>query len=85
MISIDAPVGIWGFRATPELLMPVVRMVLAVKPPEYAQVLELDKKIRKFGLPNEAQDNSGRTAISMRTFVRSHYTDLSKPPMFFLP
>lgn len=72
-------VGIWGFRASSECLVPLVRLALAVKPPSYDAVMELDRKIRDFSLPkaDSLQTHTDRTAISMQTFVRSHYQELS--------
>ncbi|KAF8958939.1 hypothetical protein BDZ97DRAFT_1428180 [Flammula alnicola] len=70
--------GIWGFKANAECLIPLVRIALAVKPPSYETVMELDRKIRDLALPRAdvLQNHTDRTAISMRTFVRSHYQEL---------
>ncbi|KAF8180107.1 hypothetical protein BJ912DRAFT_855397 [Pholiota molesta] len=70
--------GIWGFKASAECLVPLVRIALAVKPPNYETVMDLDRKIRELALPraDSLQSNADRTAISMRTFVRSHYQEL---------
>ena len=71
-------VGIWGFRASLECMIPLVKTILAVKPPSYQAVLELDRKIRNL-MPPQPDDSSGdRTAMSMRIFVRSHYQALSE-------
>ncbi|KAF5392896.1 hypothetical protein D9757_000804 [Collybiopsis confluens] len=70
--------GVWGFQATANCLLPLVETTLAAKSPSYESVLELDAKIRQSVAPptpdNDPQDE--RTAISMRTFVRSHYQQL---------
>lgn len=73
-------VGIWGFRASLECLIPVAKAILAAKPPRYSTIMELDRLIRDLALPKneDPQNQANRTAISMRTFVRSHYQDLSK-------
>ncbi|KDR74952.1 hypothetical protein GALMADRAFT_249900 [Galerina marginata CBS 339.88] len=70
--------GIWGFKASQECLIPLVRLALAAKPPSYESVVELDRKIRDLALPkaDASQSRTDRTAISMRIFVRSHYQDL---------
>uniref|UniRef100_A0A0W0FW73 Zn(2)-C6 fungal-type domain-containing protein n=1 Tax=Moniliophthora roreri TaxID=221103 RepID=A0A0W0FW73_MONRR len=71
--------GIWGFRASIECLLPVVRATLGTQPPDYEKVLELDKKIRQFATPPltfDSHPSDDRTAHSMRNFVRSHYQDL---------
>ncbi|EDR10520.1 uncharacterized protein LACBIDRAFT_317008 [Laccaria bicolor S238N-H82] len=72
--------GIWGFKASQLCLMPVVRAVLAAKPPSYDVIIELDQKIRGLAVPrtdmDTLQSHTERTAISMRTFVRSHYQEL---------
>ncbi|KAF8653676.1 hypothetical protein AX16_003827 [Volvariella volvacea WC 439] len=68
--------GIWGFKASEECLISVVKATLAAKPPDYNKILELDQKIRNFTLPQPDNLQNERTAISMQTFVRSHYQDL---------
>ncbi|KAF9530528.1 hypothetical protein CPB83DRAFT_850478 [Crepidotus variabilis] len=70
--------GIWGFKASRECLIPVVRAILASKPPTYDVVMELDGKIRNLVVPTQDMlaTQEDRTAISMRTFVRSHYQEL---------
>lgn len=74
----EAPLGfgIWGFKATVECLGPLVRTILAVKPPSYQAVLDLDRKIRNFAQPEPDNPPEDRLAVSMRLFVRSHYQDL---------
>ncbi|KAF8884213.1 hypothetical protein CPB84DRAFT_172899 [Gymnopilus junonius] len=69
--------GIWGFKASQECLIPLARLVLAAKPPNYESVMELDRKIRDLVMPRaDMQGQTDRTAISMRIFVRSHYQEL---------
>ncbi|TFK75639.1 hypothetical protein BDN72DRAFT_757359 [Pluteus cervinus] len=68
--------GIWGFKASADCLIPVVRATLAAKPPEYSAVLDLDQKIRSFASPKPDDAKDERIAISMRNFVRAHYQDL---------
>ncbi|KAK0484537.1 hypothetical protein IW261DRAFT_1457256 [Armillaria novae-zelandiae] len=69
--------GIWGFRASRECLVHVVKASLAVKPPSYESILELDQKIREFASPRPSELMSeDSTPLSMRTFVRSHYKEL---------
>jgi hypothetical protein len=60
-------VGPWGHKATEECLVPIVRATLAVKPPTYDKILQLDRKIRAFSQPPPDVDE--RTAISMKKFV----------------
>ncbi|KAJ7253061.1 hypothetical protein B0H12DRAFT_1017793 [Mycena haematopus] len=67
--------GVWGHEATRECLLPIVRAILAVKPPSYDKIMQLDEKIRNFGQP-KANPVDDRTAVSMKNFVRSHYRDL---------
>jgi hypothetical protein len=59
-------------------MIPLVKIVLAVKPPSYQAVLELDSKIRNLVPPQTNDPVDDRTAVSMRIFVRSHYQDLSE-------
>lgn len=61
-----------------ECLIPLVKAILAAKPPDYSTILELEAKIRNFVLPQQDSTQDDRTALSMRTFVRSHYQDLSE-------
>ncbi|KAF8237437.1 hypothetical protein L208DRAFT_1247461 [Tricholoma matsutake] len=68
--------GIWGFRASLECMIPLVRTILAVKPPSYQAVLELDRKIRTLTQPQPDDPSEDRTAVTMRIFVRSHYQAL---------
>ncbi|GAV99532.1 hypothetical protein LENED_000993 [Lentinula edodes] len=68
--------GVWGFHTTYTCLLPLVHITLSTKP-SYEKVLELDAKIRTLVNPKPDSDPSDdRTAISMRTFVRSHYSHL---------
>ncbi|KAF8077997.1 hypothetical protein FPV67DRAFT_1557423 [Lyophyllum atratum] len=69
--------GIWGFWVSVECLIPLVRTTLAVKPPSYQAILELDRKIRDFVKSTEVdKSKDSRTATSMAAFARSHYQDL---------
>jgi hypothetical protein len=70
--------GVWGFQATVDCLLPLVEATLAAKSPSYETVLELDTKIRQAVNPPtpDSDPSDERTAISMRTFVRSHYQHL---------
>lgn len=72
-------VGVWAAHASEDLLIPVMRLVMSVKPPSYRDVLELDKKIRSFKLPEttNTMDSPG-IAASMVWYVRSHYMEMSK-------
>ena len=49
-------VGIWGFKATAECLVPLTRAILGVTPPAYEAVLALDRKIRNLTVPNALSD-----------------------------
>lgn len=68
----------WGFQVTAKCLLPLVETTLSAKPPSYVSVLELDSRIRQTVVPPKADNDplDDRTAISMRTFVRSHYQHL---------
>ncbi|KAF9078563.1 hypothetical protein BDP27DRAFT_1440995 [Rhodocollybia butyracea] len=70
--------GVWGFQVTAKCLLPLVETTLSAKPPSYDSVLELDTRIRQTVVPPKADNDplDDRTAISMRTFVRSHYQHL---------
>lgn len=69
--------GIWGFRVSVECLIPLVKATLAVKPPSYQAILELDRKIRDFVISTDVdKSKDSRIATSMAAFARSHYQDL---------
>ncbi|KAG7445199.1 uncharacterized protein BT62DRAFT_933002 [Guyanagaster necrorhizus] len=69
--------GIWGFKASRECLVHVVKASLAVKPPSYESILELDQRIREFASPRSSDNMSeDSTPLSMKMFVRSHYKEL---------
>ncbi|KAF9557805.1 hypothetical protein CPC08DRAFT_668314 [Agrocybe pediades] len=70
--------GIWGFKASVECLIPLTRLLIGAKPPTYDAILAMDQKIRNFvpSMKDSPEREGDRTAISMRTFVRSHYQDL---------
>lgn len=57
-----------------------MQLTLGAKPPSYETVLNLDAKIRQAAAPpkSDSDPSDDRTAITMQTFVRSHYQDLSK-------
>jgi hypothetical protein len=59
-------------------MIPLVKTILAVKPPSYEAVLELDRKIRALAQPQPDDPSEDRTAVSMRIFVRSHYQSISE-------
>ncbi|EKM56701.1 uncharacterized protein PHACADRAFT_183301 [Phanerochaete carnosa HHB-10118-sp] len=69
--------GVWGFQASEQLLIPVMKLVMSVKSPSYGDVLELDKKIRLYGLFDTTDTmNSPGVAASMGCWVRSHYMEV---------
>lgn len=63
-----------------ECIIPLVKIILSVKPPSYQAVLDLDRKVRSFVQPPSHPDDlsEDRTAVSMQMFVRSHYQALSE-------
>ena len=62
-----------------ECMLPVLKIVMAAKPPSYQAVLELDRKVRDFNppMPEDAPD-SPNIAISMRWWVRAHFKAVSE-------
>ncbi|KAG6864818.1 hypothetical protein C0991_006939 [Blastosporella zonata] len=70
--------GIWGFQVSVECLIPIVKTTLAVKPPSYQDIMDLDRKVRAFVKTNDTGAFSAdtRTATSMAAFARSHYQAL---------
>ncbi|KAG6808486.1 hypothetical protein H0H92_003983 [Tricholoma furcatifolium] len=71
--------GIWGFQISAQCLIPLVKTTLAVNPPSYQAITDLDRKIRTFvrTKDNDESDSSNpRTATSMASFVRTHYQAL---------
>ncbi|PPQ66791.1 hypothetical protein CVT24_008700 [Panaeolus cyanescens] len=75
----EAPLGFgsWDIKMTAECLMPLVRSILAVKPPTYDTVLDLDHKIRDaFQPPSEHMENQTGVAATMLRFGRSLFQEL---------
>lgn len=71
-------VGVWGFRVHEACMVPVIRVVMAAKPPSYQAVLDLDKKIRSFDTSRpEDPPDSPIIAVSMRRWVRSQFLEIS--------
>jgi hypothetical protein len=71
-------VGNWSSRFTKECLAPIIEATQAVHPPDYQTILELDRKIRQFPVP-ELPDSThfDRAPMEMRTFSQSRYRELS--------
>ena len=60
-------------------MLPVLKIVMAAKPPSYQAVLELDKTIREFDPPKpDDSPDSPEIDISMRWWVRSHFKAVSE-------
>lgn len=77
-------VGVWGFHASEQLLIPVMKLVMSFKSPSYRDVLELDKKIRLYGLFDTTDTmDSLSVAASMGCWVRSHYMEISEYASLF--
>lgn len=59
--------------------MPVAEVTLAVNPPTYRSILELDERIRKFDVPVPPSPPGAtqQPASTMQRFVREHYRELS--------
>ncbi|KAG1767816.1 hypothetical protein EDD22DRAFT_772813 [Suillus occidentalis] len=70
--------GNWSSHFTKECLAPIIEATQAVKPPTYQTVLELDRKIREFSvpeLPNSADFD--RAPMVNRSFGPSAYKELT--------
>jgi hypothetical protein len=68
-------VGNWSSRFTKECLAPIIEATQAVHPPDYQTVLEFDRKIREFSVPE--LPNCDRTTMERHSFGRSGYKELS--------
>ena len=60
-------------------MLPVAEATLAVNPPTYRSILELDERIRKFDVPIPPLPPGAtqQPASTMQRFVREHYRELS--------
>ncbi|KAG1767818.1 fungal-specific transcription factor domain-containing protein [Suillus occidentalis] len=78
--SRDIPIsfGNWSSHFTKECLAPIIEATQAVKPPDYQTILELDRKIRQFPVP-ELQNSTpfDRAAMEMHAFSQSRYKELT--------
>lgn len=70
--------GTWSSRYTKECLAPIIEVTQAVKPPNYQNILDLDRKIREFSMPVFPDSpHFDRTPVEMRDFVQSRYRELT--------
>ena len=78
-VTDSSVVGIWSCRFSIECLLPVAEATLAVNPPTYRSILELDERIRKFDvpIPTLPPGATQQPASTMQRFVREHYRELS--------
>jgi hypothetical protein len=71
-------VGNWSSHFTKECLAPIIEATQAVKPPDYQTILELDRKIRQFPVPELPNSTHfDREPMEMRAFSQSRYKELS--------
>ncbi|KIK33453.1 hypothetical protein CY34DRAFT_709402 [Suillus luteus UH-Slu-Lm8-n1] len=67
-------VGNWSSHFTKECLAPIIEATQAVKPPNYQTVLELDRKIREFSVPELRNSTDfDRAPMVKRSFGPSGY------------
>lgn len=67
----DVAFEIWQFRFAAECVADVTARTLTAEAPSYATVMELDRKVREFPLPEETQDKNDM-ATSFRRCVLEH-------------
>lgn len=67
-----------------EIYAPVVENMLSAKPPSYATILDLDRRIRQIQLPavklylRPDDDDYNNPSLCMKSYMMSHYRSLSE-------
>ncbi|KIK46027.1 hypothetical protein CY34DRAFT_800899 [Suillus luteus UH-Slu-Lm8-n1] len=70
--------GNWSSHFTKECLAPIIEATQAVKPPNYQTVLELDRKVREFSMPELPNSTDvDRASVMKRSFGPSGYKELT--------
>lgn len=77
-ISLDSS---WGFRFASECVAEVAAKTLTAQVPSYQTILELDRVVREFPLPelpSEMPFNPEKPAMTMIRYVLSHSREVSE-------
>ncbi|KAF9819342.1 hypothetical protein IEO21_02230 [Rhodonia placenta] len=77
--------GFWHFKMVfaTEIYAPVVENMLSAKPPSYATILDLDRRIRQIQLPavklylRPDDDDYNNPSLCMKSYMMSHYRSLT--------
>src|SRR5882762_7106903 len=80
--------GSWGFRFAMECVAEVAARTLTAETPSYATIMDLDRKVREFPIPEDAsavaastgplQDAQLNPSVAMMRCVLSHTREVSK-------
>lgn len=80
--------GSWGFRFAMECVADVAARTLTAEAPSYTTIMDLDRKVREFPLPEDAlaiaasstpiSDDKLPPALAMMRCVMSHTREVSK-------
>ena len=81
-------VGSWGFRFAMECVADVAARTLTAETPSYVTIMELDRKVREFPIPEEASavaasatpmnDPQLSSSVAMARCVLSHTREVGK-------
>jgi hypothetical protein len=71
-------VGIWQFRFAGECVADVAARTLTAEAPSYATIMELDKKVREFPLPEGSSSSSNDFTTSFQNCVLEHVRETSE-------
>jgi len=80
---LSSVVGIWQFRFAGECVADVAARTLTAETPSYATIMELDKKVREFPLPERGSSSSNDFITSFQQCVLEHIRETSRFLFFF--
>jgi hypothetical protein len=71
-------VGIWQFKFAAECVADVAARTLTAEAPTYATIMELDKKVREFPLPEGSLTSSTEFSSAFQRCILEHIRETSK-------
>jgi len=76
-------VEIWQFRFAAECVADVTARILTAEAPSYATIMELDRKVREFPLPEGLSSSSDDLAGSFQKCVLEHIRETGMDTVSF--
>jgi hypothetical protein len=71
-------VGVWQFKFASECVAEVAARTLTAEAPSYATIMELDKKVREFPLPEDSLNSRSDFSTAFQRCVLEHIRETSK-------